>query len=133
MPAMWFRAFRGCPRLEAAGETETLSGNDGFSPAFAQCEVDDRFRPNRPRGREQKTFYSLGSRESCGCAAAMLEAFRESDRTSSSADFARVMKWASLEAGHQGILERSHVLGSSAKYGISHQEESYDEIYSAQH
>jgi hypothetical protein len=59
MPAMWCRAFHGAPGPEAAGEPEFLPGNDGFSYAFAQCEVEDRFGTSRRRGFVGQTYHSL--------------------------------------------------------------------------
>ncbi len=64
MPATWCQTFHGTPEPESAGEPEFLPGNDGFSGAFAQCEVEDHFGTRRRGGPVQQTHYSLSSMES---------------------------------------------------------------------
>jgi hypothetical protein len=59
MPAMWCQAFHGTPGPEAAGEPEFLPGNDGFSYAFAQCEVEDHFGTSQRGGFVGQSYHSL--------------------------------------------------------------------------
>ena|SRR5271155_2123384 len=59
MPAMWRQAFHGTPRPGLANEPEFHPGNDGFSCAFAQCEVEDHFGTNRRGGLVEQTYHSL--------------------------------------------------------------------------
>jgi len=42
-------------------EPEFLSGNDGFSHGFAQCEVMDHFGTSRRGGHVEQTLSSLES------------------------------------------------------------------------
>lgn len=55
------RTFHEMPGLVTAREDEIFPGNDGFSYAFAQCEVTGRFRAIRRGGRVEDLYYSLGT------------------------------------------------------------------------
>jgi hypothetical protein len=64
MPATWCQTFHGTPGPESAGEPVFLPGDDGFSYAFAQCEVEDHSGTSRRGVHVEQTHHSLSSMES---------------------------------------------------------------------
>jgi hypothetical protein len=61
---VWCQAFHGTPEPGLADEPDFLPGNDGFSYAFAQCEVEDHCGTSRRGGLVERTYHSLRSMES---------------------------------------------------------------------